>query len=106
VAASRSPPHAGDDYGDRAIPPSGTQLGGIATSLSCRVEPSHRTTAGSCPPGAPRRWSGIVLEWRQNRGPRWERRVAPAPHLQNGHALVELWLPAEVLHAGTPTPPR
>jgi hypothetical protein len=26
-------------------------------------------------------------------------RVAYVPHLQNGHALVELWLPAQLLHA-------
>ena len=50
------------------------------------------------PPGAPGRWPGLLLEWRQGASG-WEGRVAYVAHLQNGHALVELWLPAEFLHA-------
>ena len=48
------------------------------------------------PPGAPGRWPGLLLEWR--RGPDgWEGRVAYVAQLQNGHALVELWMPAQLL---------
>ena len=50
-------------------------------------------------PGAPGRWPGLLLEWRQTVDGDWEGRVAYVAHLQNGHALVELWLPAELLHA-------
>jgi len=48
------------------------------------------------PPGAPGRWPGLLLEWRRD-DCGWEGRVAYAPHLQNGHALMELWLPADLL---------
>jgi hypothetical protein len=50
------------------------------------------------PAGAAGRWPGPLLEWRRSPDG-WEGRVAYVPHLQNGHALVELWLPAQLLHA-------
>ena len=51
------------------------------------------------PPGAPGRWPGLLLEWQRTPTGGWEGRVAYVPHLQNGHALVELWLSAQHLHA-------
>jgi hypothetical protein len=51
------------------------------------------------PPGAPGRWPGLLLEWRRTVDGEWEGRVASAPYSQNGHALVELWLPAQLLLA-------
>jgi len=48
------------------------------------------------PPGAPGRWPGLLLEWRHD-ADGWEGRVAYATHLQNGHALMELWMPAQLL---------
>jgi hypothetical protein len=53
------------------------------------------------PPGAPGRWPGLLLEWRRG-SDGWEGRVAYAAHLQNGHALMELWMPAQWLERVAP----
>jgi hypothetical protein len=78
--------------------------GGMGRGSRYQPQPARRVFAPKhCwvlnPPGAPGRWPGLLLEWRQTPSGRWEGRVADAAHLQNGHALVELWLPAELLHA-------
>jgi hypothetical protein len=49
------------------------------------------------PPGAPGRWPGLLLEWRRAADDDWEGRVAYVAHLQSGHALMELWMPAQLL---------
>ena len=48
------------------------------------------------PPGAPGRWPGLLVEWRQ-RGGAWQGRVAYTVAGPHGPALVEAWLPAAVL---------
>jgi hypothetical protein len=37
-----------------------------------------------------------LLEWRRTPTGGWEGRVAYVPHLENGHALVEPWLSANI----------
>jgi hypothetical protein len=83
--------------------PSCDMAGGMSRGSRFHTKPSHHTfTPKHCwvvnPPGAPGRWPGLLLEWRRS-DDGWEGRVAYVPHLQNGHALVELWLPAQLLHA-------
>ena len=48
---------------------------------------------------SPGRRRGYPPESRRTVHGVWEGRVAYVAHLQNGQALVELWLPAEILQA-------
>jgi hypothetical protein len=48
------------------------------------------------PPGAPGRWPGLLVEWRQ-RGGAWQGRVVYTVAGPHDPALVEAWLPAALL---------
>jgi hypothetical protein len=76
--------------------------GGMSRGARYQPQPSRTAvTPKHCwvvnPPGAPGRWPGLLLEWRRAENGEWEGRVAYVAQLQNGHALMELWLPGAFL---------